>query len=315
VAGGTLAGLTLWKGGAFNVGGSTAITGAGRALGRSGAIGLAAAATIGGAAIGFLSATASANSISGWSHSADTLHSLANRPSGEAPETLTYKDAMHDAHWVEIDAEATARKFVREWEPLPPGSPPVEGRTPSAPDNLSEKIEADVSDRLDWGLKIPLLLGIPAAIGVGTGVLGARTGHTLLKATFEEGLTPLQTVREALHMIGDQSRGLGNSLGVGASVTVAPLIAGGAAGPLFYNATGSTTLARVGGAGTAAVTAGALLTMLLKGRGSSPLSLGIKVGAGMLVAGGLGFMAGGVATEALRPHEREYDIGDGASAW
>jgi hypothetical protein len=314
IAGGSLAGLALWKSGAFQVGGSTALTEVGRTLGRTSAIGLAAAVTLGGAAIGFMSATASANSISGWSNSADVLRSLANRPSGEAPDTLTYQDAMHDGHWVEIDAEATARKFVREWQPRPAGSPPVQGRIPSAPDRLGEKIQADVSDRVDWGLKIPLLIGIPAAIGVGTGVLGARTGQTLLKATFEEGLTPIETLREAMRMIGSQSRGVGNSLGVGASVTVAPLVAGGLVGPLFYNATGSTTLARIGGAGTAAVTTGALLTMLLKGRGSSPLTLGLKVGAGMLAAAGVGFLSGGVATEALRPHEREYDIRGGASA-
>jgi hypothetical protein len=314
VAGGTIAGLTLWKSGAFRVGGTGAVTEVGRALGRTSAIGLAAAVTLGGAAIGFMSASASANTMSGWSNSADVLHSLANRPAGDAPVILTYQEAMLDAHWVEIDSESVARRFIHEWKPLPAGSPPVQGRVPASPDGLKAKIEADFSDRIDWGLKIPLLIGIPAAIGVGAGVLGERTGQTIHKGTCEQGLTPFETLRESMRMIGSQSRGLGNSLGIGAAVTVAPLIAGGAVGPLFYNVTGSTQLARFGGAGVASITTGALLTMLLKGKGSSPLSLGLKVGAGMLAAAGVGYLASGVATEALRPHEREYDTSHGVSA-
>lgn len=315
VAGGALAGLALWRGGAFAVGGSTAATQWGQALGRTSAIGLAAAATLGGAAIGFTSASASVNTLKGWSSSAHDLHSLQHRPAGEAPEELGYKDALHDAHWAEIDAEAIARRFTRgAWDAPEPGDPPVQGRVPSAPDGLVEKIDRDISDRLDWGVKVPLLVGIPTAVGVGAGVLGARTGHTLLKATFEQGLTPMQTLREALHVVGSRGRGIGNSLGVGASVTVAPLVAGGLMAPVAYNVTGSEHAARMAGAASGAIVSGALLTMLLRGQGTGALGMSIRLGVGMAVGAGAGLLAGGVATEALTRQERRYDTSRGGSA-
>ncbi len=311
LAGGTLAGLALWKGGAFNAGGATAVTEVGRALGRTSAIGLAVGATIGGAAIGLLSATASANTVQGWSRSADVLHSLHNRPAGEAPKKLDLQDAVHDSHWQEIDAEAIARTFVREWQAPAPGSPPVEGRTPGDATGLADRIDRDVSSRVDWGLKVPLIVGIPATIGVGAGVLATRTGVKMIRTTVQEGRPFSAALGEAMRLLGSNRQGVGNSLGVGASLTVAPLVAGGIVGPIVHNATGSETAARLGGAGAGAVATGALLTMLLTGRGGSLLSTSGKVGIGMAVAGALGFMAGGVATEALRPHAREYDV----SSW
>jgi hypothetical protein len=54
--------------------------------------------------------------------------------------------------------------------------------------------------------------------------------------------------------------------------------------------------------------------MLLKGKGSSVASLSAKIGIGAVAAAGIGFLAAGVATEALRPHEREYDISAGPHA-
>ncbi len=310
VAGGTLAGLALWRGGAFNVGGSTAMTEVGRALGRTSAIGLAVGATIGGAAIGLLSATASANTMQGWSRSADVLHSLHNRPVGEAPKEMDLMDAVHDSHWLEIDAEAIARRFTREWQAPEPGAPPVAGRTPGD-SSLKDRVESDLASRLDWGIKVPLIVGIPAAVGLGAGVLATRTGVKMLRTTVQEGRPISEAIGEAMRLLGSNRQGVGNSLGVGAALTLAPLMAGGLAGPVVFNATGSETAARLGGAGAGALATGALLTMLLTGRGGSLMSTSGKVGLGMAVAGAIGFMAGGVATEALRPSTREYD----ASRW
>ena len=306
-AGGALAGLAMWKGGAFNVGGSTAVTEVGRALGRGTAIGLAVGATIGGAAIGLLSATASANTMQGWSNSASVLHSLHNRPEGEAPKELDLQNAIHDSHWLEIDAEAIARRFTREWEKPAPGAPPVEGRTPGGPTGFTDRIESDVASRVDWGVKVPLIVGIPAAIGLGAGVLATRTGVKVLRTTLQEGRPLSDAIGEAMRLLGSNKQGVGNSLGVGASLTLAPLMAGGIVGPIVYNATGSDTAARLGGAGAGAVATGALLTMLLKGRGGSLLTTSGKVGLGMAVAGAIGFMASGVATDALRPGTRSYE--------
>ena len=306
--GGALAGFAMWRGGAFAAGGSGAATEVGRSLGRASAIALAGGATLGGAAIGLLSATASTNTMRGWSASSDVLHSLHNRPEGEAPKTLGLQDAVHDSHWIEIDAEALSRQFTREWEKPKRGAPPVEGRTPGGPKDLGERIDQDLSDRLDWGVKVPLLVGIPAAIGVGAGVLATRTGVKLLRTTVQEGRPLSAAISEALKLLGSNRQGVRNSISVGASLTLAPLVVGGLAGPVVYNATGSETAARLGGAGASALATGALLTMLLKGRGGSLLSTSGKVGLGMAVAGAVGFLASGVATEALRPHAREYDV-------
>ncbi|MCW2927720.1 MAG: hypothetical protein JWM86_1688, partial [Thermoleophilia bacterium] len=111
VAGGGLAGAALWKAGAFSatLGQAGVHTFAGR-LGRGGALGLAIGATVSGAAIGLMSATASANTIKGWSNSAQVLTALRNKPAGEAPKDLTFQDALHDSHWIEIDAESVARR-------------------------------------------------------------------------------------------------------------------------------------------------------------------------------------------------------------
>ncbi|MCB0880195.1 MAG: DUF4157 domain-containing protein, partial [Thermoleophilia bacterium] len=246
LAGGALAGGTMLAGGAFGVGGSTAVTQFGRNLGRGTAIGLALAATIGGAAIGLMSSSASVNTMRGWSSSADVLHQLANAPSGEAPDKLGLQDAVHDSHWQEIDAEALARTYVRgEWAKPKPGDPPVQGRVPAAPDTLAGRVDQDVTHRLDWGVNIPLIIGIPAAIGVGAGVLGARTGSTVLRTTIKEGKGPVAAIGAAMELLGSKRKGLGNSMGIGAALTVAPLVAGGLTGPLAYNATGSDTIARL----------------------------------------------------------------------
>lgn len=282
------------------------MTEVGRALGRTSAIGLAVGATIGGAAIGLLSATASANTMQGWSRSADVLHSLHNRPEGEAPKELDLQAAVHDSHWLEIDAEAIARRFTREWQTPDADAPPVQGATPG-PTGLKDRIENDIASRLDWGVKVPLIVGIPAAVGLGAGVLATRAGVKMLRTTVQEGRPVSEALGEAMRLLGSNRQGVGNSLGVGASLTLAPLVAGGVVGPIVYNATGSETAARFGGAGAGAIATGALLTLLLTGRGGSLLTTSGKVGMGMAVAGALGFMAGGVATEALRPSTREYD--------
>lgn len=309
MTGAALAGAVLAHGKAFSVGGGTASTMLGHRLGRGSALGLAIGATIAGGAIGLMSAAASANTVRGWSSSAAILHALSHAPAGEAPEELGLQDAVHDSHWLEIDAEAIARRFVRgEWERPKPADAPIEGRVPTGPTTFAGRIDQDVSDRVDWGIKVPLIVGIPAAIGVGAGVLATRTGTTVLRTTIKEGGGPVAAIGAAVELLGSSRRGVRNSLGVGAALTVAPLVVGGLVGPVAFNATGSEDAARLAGAGASAVAAGALLTLLLRGRGSGLIATSGKVMAGMAVAGVLGLAAGGVATEALRPQVRSYDV-------
>lgn len=309
MTGAALAGVALAHGNAFSVGGATASTMLGHRLGRGAALGIAAGATFAGALIGLMSATASANTMQGWSSSASILHELAHAPAGEAPKQLGLQDAVHDSHWLEIDAEAIARRFVRgQWERPEPGGTPVEGRVPTAPTTVAGRIDQDVSDRVDWGVTVPLIVGIPAAVGVGAGVLATRTGATVLRTTIKEGRGPLAAIGAAVELLGSSRRGITNSLGVGAALTVAPLVAGGLVGPVAFNATGSEHTARLAGAGAGAVATGALLTLLLRGRGSGLIATSGKVMAGMAMGGALGLAAGGVATDALRPHARAYDV-------
>jgi hypothetical protein len=314
IAGGVLAGSALARGGAFSVGGATAATAIGKSVGRGTAIGLAAGLTLAGMALGGLAANASANTIRGGAAAADLISDMRLRTDEGCAtcsvlKQLSFQDAMHDAHWLELDAEAIARRFARnEWDRPAPGDPPVSGRIPSRDPSLLQRIDTDVSNRLDWGIKVPLIVGIPAAIGLGAGVLATRTGVTALRTTLRDDKGPVAAIGAALELLGSRRQGLRNSMGVGAAVTVAPLMAGGIAGPIIFNATGSETAARLGGAGVAAVTTGALLTLLMKGRGSGLIAMSGKVGVGMAVAGGLGLLAAGVATDALRPQQRGYDI-------
>ncbi|MCW2925040.1 MAG: hypothetical protein JWM98_2444 [Thermoleophilia bacterium] len=313
VAGGLLAGATLWRSGAFAAGGEHALTGFTRTLGRGTALGVAVGLTAAGVALGSLAAAASANTVRGGADNAELLAAIRKR-AGDQPETLGFQDALHDTHWLEVDAESLANEWVHgEWT-KPTDGAPVTGRTPSGPHGAGAKIDQDLSDRLDWGVKIPLLLGIPAAVGMGAGVLGTRAGHTLLDATIRDGRGPVEALRESMRVLGSQNRGVGNSLGVGAAVTAAPLMTGGLVGPLLYNVTGSTDVARIGGAAASSVVAGTLLTLLLKGKGGGALSTSIKVGVGMAIAGGVGLLSSGVATDALRPGSREYDVSKGATA-
>jgi hypothetical protein len=310
VVGGALAGGALLAAGAFRVGGSTAATELGRSLGRTTAIALAGGLTLAGAGIGLLSATASRNTVQGWSSSASVLHALRNRPGeGEAEEPLDLQLAVHDSHWQEIDAEASALRFVRgDWDQPEPGDPPVEGRTPTAPTSVAGRISQDATSWLDWGVKVPLIVGVPAALAVGTGVLGARTGATVLRTTLKEGKGVGSAIGSALAMLGSSRRGVLNSLNVGGAVTIAPLIAGGLTGPLAYQLTGSETTARVTGAAAGAVATGTMLTLLLRGKGAGLVATSGKVGIGMAVGAALGLLAGGVATDAVNPHQREYDV-------
>jgi hypothetical protein len=312
-AGGAIAGAALWKAGAFQVGGSHAATEIGHSLGRTAGIAVAAGATLVGAAIGFMRARASANTVRGWSSSAQLLQAVQERHDEDAKD-LSFQDAIHDSHWLEIDAEASARTFVRgDWTKPAPGTS-VEGRTPAAPEARDGDFVASLRDRLDWGVKLPLLLGIPAAVGAGAGVFGTRATTTVLKRTLQEGRPLGEAIQEGMLLLGNEKRGLWNSLNVGGSVTIAPLIAGGLVAPIAYDVTGSATVARIAGAASGALVGGTLLTLALKGKGAGLIATSGKVGVGMAIAGAFGFIAGGVATDALRHHERDYDTTRGASA-
>lgn len=312
-AGGALAAGALWRSRAFTSGLGAAMDGGalgntGKHLGRLGTIGLAAGAVVGAAAIGAASGSASANTTTGWSRSAGILRDL--RSSHDHGEQLGIRAAVHDSHWAEIDAEALARQFIRgAWDKPASGSGPVAGRIPTMPDPNASRLHADWGDRIDWGVEMPLLVGVPAAVAAGGSVLAARVGTTLLRSSFRDGLTPGQAVSKAFEVLGSDRRGVRNSLGVGSALTVWPLMAGGIAGPLAYQATGSETLAKVGGAGAGALVGGALLTFSLKGRGAGLIATSGRVAAGMVVAGAAGLLSGSVATGAMRPQPRTYDLG------
>lgn len=314
-AGGVAAGATMWRAGAFTagIGGHTPL---GRAIGFKAGLAIAIGGVVGGAALGWLTARTSANSIRGWSSSAEVLNDLHRQDDSIDTERLTFQNALHDSHWLELDAEAVAQTYVRGGWHQPTDGKPVAGRTPDGGRGatLGDKIDADLSDRADWGLKVPLLLGLPAAAAVGAGVLSFRTGHTLLDSTLREGKGPLTAIRDAIGVLGSRQRGVGNSLGVGAAVTLTPLMVGGLVGPVAYNVTGSGLAARAAGAGASAVVTGALLALLLKGNGAGAMSVGLKSFAGMAVAAGVGLLSAGVATDALRPHVREYDTSWGEHA-
>ncbi|MBC7462203.1 MAG: hypothetical protein H7287_12650, partial [Thermoleophilia bacterium] len=254
----------------------------------------------------WLSATATSNTISGASHNASILQELSKSHTGEK-RTLDYQASLHDAHWQEVDAEAVSRLYLHAGTKPTDGSDPVDGRTP-------DMTRGAPGDRLDWGLKIPMMVGIPAAILAGTGVLAGRTGRTLLDATIRDGKGPIEAVRAALKMLGGTRGGVVNSMGVGGAVTLAPLMVGGLVAPIVQDLTGSQTAARLTGAGAAATVGGLLVTMLMRGRGGSTQGRLAAIGAATLVSGAVGLLAGGIATDATHPSEQKYDVSSGRSS-
>lgn len=307
--GGGITAATLWFGGALAPKQSQAFTHIGQKLGRGTSFAAVAAAVISGAAIGLASANLSKNTASGWSSNSQILRALAfPQDKSKPPQKLTYAQAVHDSHWQEIDAEALAREFVRgSWTTPSPKSEPVQGRTPQNPARAAKSLDRDRSARLTWGVAIPLTLGIPAAIAAGAGTLGARTGAVMLKTTLKDGQGVKRAASSALKLLGSKQRGVLNSLGVGASLTIAPLMVGGIVGPLVYSSTGSKDTARGVGAATAAIVSGSLLAMLSNRQASvaarGPLGL-----AGVAAAGLVGLASAKVAVDALRPSEQIYDI-------
>ncbi|MCW2955135.1 MAG: hypothetical protein JWO69_4, partial [Thermoleophilia bacterium] len=271
---------------------------------RASAIG-AAAATLGAAGVGWLTAQASARTVTGWSSSAKVLVELPHRDS--ASHELSYSEAVHDGHWFEIDAEAVARPLSRgDWKP-PADGEPVTGRTPEPAGRN------DLRDRIDWGLTLPLIVGLPAAGVAGGGVVAARVGTKLLDSTVRKGQGPVEAVRTALRLLGSSRSGLANSLAVGAAVTLAPLVIGGLAAPVVGDATDSKVAGRVTGAVVGAVASGVLVGVLNRGRHLGA-GMGVaQVAAGATAGAALGLLSGGVATDAVRPHPRTYDTSAGPS--
>ncbi|MCW2950260.1 MAG: hypothetical protein JWN41_1273, partial [Thermoleophilia bacterium] len=216
--GAAVAGALLWRSGAFSANALAAAGSAGGTIGTGMAVATGVAGVVAGAAVGWLSATASADSVRGTSHNATILNDLA-RSHTETPKTLDYKMALHDAHWQEIDAEAVSREYLaaRDDGRLPDSDTSTAGR-------VIDMTKATAGDRLDWGVKLPLIVGVPTAIAAGTGVLVARTGTTLFNASVRDGKGPVEAIRCALKLLGDTHGGIVNSMGVGAAITLAPLV-------------------------------------------------------------------------------------------
>ncbi|MBC7462218.1 MAG: DUF4157 domain-containing protein, partial [Thermoleophilia bacterium] len=91
VAGAGIAGLAVWRSGVFAQ--ATASAAAHTTLGRGIAIGAGAAAVLMGAGAGWLSATATSNTISGASHNASILQELSKSHTGEK-RTLDYQASL-----------------------------------------------------------------------------------------------------------------------------------------------------------------------------------------------------------------------------
>lgn len=291
VASGGLAGLVLWRAGAF----------------RQPA--LAAGAVAGAALIGLATSTATANSVAGWSRTARTLTDL-RRNDIDPDSKLTYPDALHDAHWMELDAETSAQRYIRgQWTPpTDDDRAPVQGRTPASSTHRPGTL--DRHDQIDWGIINPLILGIPAAGAVGTGVLGARIVRTVFSPAVTTARGPRAATIAALHSLGTIRRGVGNSLGIGAALTLAPLMVGGIAGPIIDNVTGSATAARFGGAGLAAATSGVMLPWLLRRGGAGTAFTVAATAAGASIAAGVGLLSAGLAAGASRRTPDQYLVAE-----
>lgn len=247
-----------------------------------------------GAAGGFATSRLSANTITGWSRNSEPVRAHVDRHGYDHPEGLG--ESFHDAHWMEVDAEAIAQRYMHErraaWD-----TEPHRGSIPPQPSR--------VGDRLDWGLWQPLLFGLPAAVAAGGAVLATRTGIGALDDTIR-GATVGTTLANSLRRLGSQRQGVVNSIGVGSAVTLLPLVVGGTAAGLIDSATGSSTAATCGGAGVASVAAGAQLAFLLNRSGHPLTRLTPKVALGMAIAAPVVWLAAKVATEAARELERTY---------
>jgi hypothetical protein len=265
-----------------------------------GAVG-AAAAVVGAGAIGWTTATISANTIGGWSHSTDMLNSVMDRRDSPA----SFQGALHDSDWYEIDAESSAQDFVHNTLGVHPKYKQWKGVVPQP--------RSHPRDLVDWGLTAPFIAGVPAAAAVGTGVLATRLAFTWGRDVEHHG-TPLNDVKDALALLRSGRRGPLNSYAIGGAVTIAPLMAGGIAGTLLSHAGIPPTMTKLASTGIAATASGALLTMLLAGRGAGFVSTSPKVVAGMIVGGALGLLSSSLAVGAAHPDQPVYDVSHGTSA-
>lgn len=259
---------------------------------------LAGGAALFAAQLGWMTATLSANTIGGWAQSSNLLG--AHETNGVADPNPSFVDGLHDAHWAEIDAESVAQQFVTSTDQHFDNSAWA-GNIPTNDDTGR--------DVADWGIWNPLLLGIPAAAIAGTGTLATRTGVTLVRDGVG-GQRPIHAIGNAIAQLTSARKGVINSMGTGAAMTLAPLVAGGLAGPAAARLGLDPTTARFAGAGVAAVTTGTLLTMLLGGRGSGLLKTTPKIIAGMVVGGAVGLLSSSVAIDASHPTTRSYRIGN-----
>lgn len=297
-----MAGQQFGIGGSTLAGGALGATAVGATLGLAGALGGRAPAQlatmagliVGGAVLGAGTANITAATTRGWS---PTIPVRTDDGRNVGTREFSYGDALHDGHWYELDAEASARRYLRG------GTPPDTGRA-DVPSNQSSSKQR-LEDRLDWGLKLPLILGIPGAAGVGIGVLGARTlreatTNTLLRRPGHN------LIGDALHALGNARRGVGNSLAIGGALALAPLVAGGIAGQISGGVRGHETLGgSIGGGLAGAAAGGGLLAMSLNGRVSGGARTAWMV-AGTALAGALGTVAGSAAANAVHPRERGY---------
>ena len=294
-AGAGVAGAALVAGGAF------AGFGGGRwPLGATGGNLIAFGAIAAAGALGFVSATISANTISGWSRNADILHEHFHS-SEEKPSLM---DAVHDSHWEEIDAETVALRFGDRPDTIDTSA--VTGKLPRQPGSLG--------DRLDWGVWNPLILGAPVAVAAGGAILGVRTAHNFFKDTVIKDKGLLRAVHNSFTNLQSKNRGVSNSMGVGAALTLTPLLVGGIAGPIADSLGIGADAAKLAGAGAASLVSGALLTMFLRGPGTSLLTMTPKVLGGMAIAAGVGYLSSSIAVNAIHPEERSYDIAGGEHA-
>lgn len=246
------------------------------------------AATLTGGTIGSLFARVSKETASGW-------RELPSDNASQSSRTLSYSDALHDTHWMELDADDAMRNAY-----TPTSIQPV--NTASHKSKISEKL----NDRIDWGLRIPLILGLPAAGIVGGGVLSGRTGVEIIKqASSGAKFIGQSKTSAALYKLGSKRLGVGNSLSIGASVTAAPMIASGLLAPIATDITKSEKAGRVSGGIIGAITGGGLATLSMSGRGSAATRTAWGI-FGAITAGVTGALSGSAAIGARTPHGYTY---------
>jgi hypothetical protein len=256
------------------------------------------------AGLGYATSAISANTIAGWSRTAEVTRQVHAEGNHAASTTADrpFSLALHDAHWEEIEAEAIADRHSRD---------PKAANNASAFTGVIPDTSATAHDRLTWGVSAPLIIGIPAAVGAGATLFTGRTG-TAIARNLLDGNNPFDAVVGAFQTSGSQGRSLLRCVGQGAALTIAPLVVGGSVAGISDELGWTQTGATIAGTAAAALVGGGLMTLLTGRPGAARplLARTPAVLASTAFAGAVGFLAASMAARAGHNSERAYRIPD-----